>query len=231
MIDFIQKQQGKAIYLGVSDGNPAASLYKRLGFEKYQGIVMRRLLCSKQEFEGSYFGKCCGTKIRRAEWGDFPGIQALVSFPCSMYTFDFRRSIFSSKYIEPAEFLSVFPGMMKSFSRHGGFANVLVARDKEAVVGVAHVSALPGKAQRHIAELDYYVHDNFIEEAEHLVSTTIEESASLSIDRINCYCLAPDNIKRNIIEALGARQISVLPGNACINGSVIDVLVYEVKRA
>lgn len=229
MIRHLKLQRCMAVYLGVSPGTSAARLYSALGFEKYKGIVMRLLLCPEAQFEESYFGKCDDTKVRKAVWGDFPGIMGLVSSPCRMYTVDLRRSVFSSKYVEPARFLSVFPEMMRAFAKHGGFANVLVARQQENVVGLAHISKLPGKAQQHIAELDFYVHDNFIEQAELLVRTTVKESTPLCIHRMNCYCLGCDKIKRNIIEALGGIPVAALPENTLLDGKYEDVLVYQLK--
>ncbi|HET6445790.1 MAG TPA: GNAT family N-acetyltransferase [candidate division Zixibacteria bacterium] len=226
-IEHLRRQNCMAIYLGVSAGTSASSLYTALGFEKYKGIVMRLLLCPEAQFTKDWFGKCPDVKVRRATWGDFPGIQALLAFPCRMYTSDFRRNIFSSRYVEPTRFLSVFPEMMRAFARHGGFANVLVAGHNENVVGFAHISRLPGEAQRHTAELDFYLHDNFVDQTERLVRTTIEGSRDLTINRINCYCLGCDHLKRNIIDKLGGRQIAVLRDNIFVSGKYEDVLVYQ----
>lgn len=230
IIEHLKSQSCMAVYLGVAPGTQAASLYASLGFEKYQGIVMRFLMCSEKRFEKEYFGQCPDTKIRKVAWGDFPGVQGLITYPCSMYTSDFRRSIFSSKYVEPTRFLSVFPEMMRVFVRRGGFANVLVAGHKESVVGFAHVKTLARKARRHVAELDFYVHDNFIEQAELLVGTTIKESSSLAVDRVNCYCLDCDKIKRSIIEALGGVKVATLAENAVLGDKYQDILVYQLKQ-
>ena len=230
LMKHLEAQGCLAAYLGVSGNNPAINLYQKLGFEKYKGIVMRCLLCTQETFEQYYFGKHSDVSIRKAGWGDFPEIQVLASFPCNIYTFDFGRSLFSSKYVGPIRFLSVFPEMMRDFTKHGGFANVLASTASEKIVGVAHISRLPGKPQQHIAELDFYVHDNFIEQAEILVQQTIEESESLFISGINCYCLACDNDKRKVLEKLGFQQIAVLPENVCINGNYYDVLIYHLKR-
>jgi hypothetical protein len=228
VIEHLRRRSCMAAYLGVSAGTSASSLYTALGFEKYKGIVMRLLLCLEAQFTKDCFGKCPDVKVRRAAWGDFPGIQALLAFPCRMYTSDFRRSIFSSSYVEPTRFLSVFPEMMRAFARHGGFANVLVAGHNENVVGFAHISRLPGEAQRHMAELDFYVHDNFIDQTEHLVCAAVEQSKSLSIDRISCYCLGCDHLKQNVIDDVGGRQIAILPGNVFVKGKYEDVLVYQL---
>jgi GNAT superfamily N-acetyltransferase len=227
IIAHLRDQYCMAVYLGVSAGTPATYLYSSLGFKRYKGIVMRLLLCPEEEFTNIYFGKYPDVKIRRVVWGDFPGIQALATFPCRMYTCDFRRGVFSSRYIEPIRFLPVFPEMMRAFARSGGLANVLVAGGKENIVGIAHMSRLSGQAQRHIAEIDFYVHDNFVDQTEHLISTTMEESGNLSINRINCYCLGCDRLKRDIIDKLGGRQVAVLPGNIFVSGKYEDVLVYQ----
>ncbi|MCX5638673.1 MAG: GNAT family N-acetyltransferase [Planctomycetota bacterium] len=229
LIRHLKLENCMAGYLGVSPTNSTASFFSSLGFEKYKGIVMRLLLCPQAQFEQNYFGKSADTKIRRAAWGDFPGIQGLVSFPCLMYTIDLQRSIFSSKYVEPARFLSVFPEMMRAFARQGGFANVLVAQHKENVVGLAQIRKLPGQAQRHIGELDFYVHDNFVEKAESLVRATLQESTLLSVQIVNFYCLGCDRIKRDVIEALGGIHIATLPENILLYGKYEDVLVYQLK--
>jgi len=229
LINHLESAGCMAAYLGVSEENPAVNLYQKLGFKKYKGIVMRLLLNDK--FEQHYFSRKTDIKIRRTGWGDFPAILALASFPGGIYTFDFRRSIFSSRYVEPARFLSIFPEMMRDFAKYGGFANVLTSKKEENVVGIAHIRRLPGKARHHIAELDFYTRDNFIERAKTLVQQTIEESDSLFISGINCYCLACDDSKREILIGLSFRQIAVLPENVCINGNYYDVLVYHLPFA
>lgn len=227
IIEHLRNRHCMAIYLGASAGIPATYLYSSLGFKRYKGVVMRLLLCPEEEFTNTCFGKCTDVKLRRVVWGDFTGIQALAAFPCRMYTCDFKRSVFSSKYIEPIRFLPVFPEMMRTFARNGGLANVIVSGSKENVVGIAHIRRLPGSAQRHIADFDFYVHDNFVDQTEHLVRATIEESKELSIKRINCYCLGCDHLKRNIIDKLKGKQVAVLPDNVLIAGKYEDVLVYQ----
>jgi len=226
IIKYLRDRGCMAIYLGTSSPDEVVNFYKKLGFQKYKGIVMRYLLCSERDFEDCF--KTADTKIRRAVWGDFPAVCALATFPADFYTFDFKQNIFSCKYAEPGRFLSIFPEMMRAFARYGGFANVLVANHKQTVVGIAHINKLPSKTQQHVAELDFYVHDNFTDQAERLVRATLEESKDLSINKVNCYCLGCDYLKRNIIDKLGGRQIAILSGNVFINGKYEDVLVYQL---
>lgn len=230
VIEYLKQNHCIAVYLGVSKTNPAVRLYSALGFKKYKGIVMRLILNTEQEFEENYFSLIKNTKVRRIVWGDYPGAQALITYPGSMYTVDLRRSIFSSRYVEPSRFLPVFPEMMGKFAKYGGFANVLVSGHKENIVGFAQIRMLPGKAQRHIAEFDFYVHDSFIEQASQLLEITIQEAMELPTYKVNCYCLNCDKIKKNMIEALGGVHIATLPGNVCLNGIFEDVLIYEIRN-
>jgi len=228
---YLRDKGTKAVYLGINDNMKISNLYSKLGFERYKGIVWRRLFCSKDEFEKDYFGKSGYIKIRRVTWADFPGISALACFPAEMYSFDAARDILSSRYVEPEKFLPVFPKMMSDFAKWGGLANVLVAGRAENIVGLAQIRALPAQACRHIAEFDFYLHDNFIELAELLVRVTLIHSASLSLSQINFYCLACDNLKRKVITKLGAREIAVLPESVQIRGRLEDVLIYHLARS
>jgi len=229
-VEYLRQEGVQAAYLSVPRKNPAADFYKKLGFKPYHGIVMRRLLCTGSDFDWSYFRGHNLMRIRPAVWGDMPGVSALAVFPGSMYTFNLCRGLFSSKYVKPERFLSVFPDMMALFTREGGLANVLVVGNSENVVGIAHIRRAAGKAQHHIAEIDFYLHDNFIERAEHLVRITLTQSASLAVKKVYCRCLACDVIKRTIIEALGARQIGVLAANVKINRQLEDVLIYQTAE-
>jgi GNAT superfamily N-acetyltransferase len=230
VIDHAKGQGCSAIYLGVSAGSPARRFYERAGFDRYKGIVMRLLLRAEARFESEYFANRADTEIRRACWGDFPGTLGLVGFPCSMYTVDLARGIFSSKYVEPTRFLAVFPEMMEGFARYGGFANVLAAGKNGNVVGFAHMSVSPGKARRHTAELDFYVHDNYTDRAELLVRTTIADSRPLGATRVNCYCLRCDEIKRNIIEAFTGKHIATMPAGVQLGKRHEDVLIYQIRN-
>jgi len=220
------KTQGcQAIYLGVGQDGPAAGLYKKLGFERYKGIVMRKLFCSEGQFSDR-FSACKQIKIRRMSWVDYPAVSALMCEPAAIYTFDFYGGIYSARYVEPQKYLQVFPEMMKSFEKYGGFANVLLSGNDRSLAGIAHISGLSSPAQRHIAVLDFFVHDNFINQAAALVSETIHQFSCLSVQRVISYCPACDQKKQSILKSLGAKTIAVLPQYVCINNQCTDVFVY-----
>ena len=226
VIDEMKRRDCRAIYLGTADQDGVAKFYEKLGFQKHCGIVMRYLLCNNVDFDSSF--NPAETEIRRAVWGDFPDVCILATIPAGFYTFDLPRGVFSSRYVEPARFLSIFPRMMREYAKHGGFANVLVTKHNKTVVGIAGLTGLPARAQRHVAELDFFVHDNFLNQAERLVLSTLEQCRDLNVRQIVCYCLGCDPLKRSVIENLKGRNIAVLPDNVIINNKSEDVLVFQL---
>jgi GNAT superfamily N-acetyltransferase len=228
LLRHLKRTDCAAVYLGAPDGVPARSLYESLGFKPFEGIVMRNILCERGRCEENYFSNRSDTAIRGIEWGDLPGTQALACSPCTMYTFDYLRGVFSSRYVKPVRFLSIFPEMMKAHERDGGLANVLTTGPGENVVGLAHFCRGAGEAQHHIAQLDFYVHDNFLERADLLVRRTIEQSGKSSVRRLYCRCLECDEIKRSIVEALGGKRIALLRENVLLPDRCANVLVYEL---
>jgi GNAT superfamily N-acetyltransferase len=230
IVDYLKAQGGRAVYLGVSKTNPAVHLYETAGFRPYQGIVMRLLLSPAGQLQDPHASVDANTVIRRVTWGDFPGVQALSVWPCIMHTFDLPRGIFSSRYCEPTRFLPIFPDMMRTFARAGGFANVLVAGERQNVVGIARIYRLPAQAQHHMAEFDFFVHDHFVAGATALAETTIRQSRALSIEKIHCRCLSCDDVKRQVLAQVGGHPIANLPGQVLLNGRYVDVLVYQIEN-
>lgn len=229
LIDYAAAKGCAALYLGISGNGAAQRLYRSLGFQQYKGIVMRRLMRPEQQFDAQYFAKNPDVRVRKAVWGDFAPVQALLSCPCDMYTFDGRRGVFSSKYVEPTRFLSVFPEMMSKSAEYGGLINVLAAGAGENVVGYAAVCVSLTSAARHVAELDFFVHDNFVEQAERLVRTTLADGVAPNVEIVNCRCLGCDSLKQNVIEALGGRQVAALPRNVKLGDTYEDLLVYQLE--
>lgn len=228
LCDYLQAEGCHAVYLGVAPGHPAARLYARLGFQTQSGIVLRRSGSVSADFDTQYWHPEVPLKVRAVQWGDFPGVQALLAAPSSMYTYDLGRHLFSTKYVPLERFLGVFPEMMKGMARPGGVAQVLLAGPAEKVVGIAQARRLPGPA-RHVAELDFFVHDNFLDQAPLLVRETILRVKTLRVDRIRCGCLSGDPWKRAILDQLGGRPAAMLARSVCLAGEFMDTVIYELE--
>jgi GNAT superfamily N-acetyltransferase len=227
LVDDLRGRGCEVVYLGVSARNPAGRLYERLGFVSYQGIVRRLLLHPEGDWEQTCLAPCEHVEIRRADWGDFPSVQALLCYPGSMVTVDWSRGIFSSRYVPPARFLPLFPEIVKTCTQQGGLVNVLVTRRTQRITGFAYACRLPGPARGHIAQLEFYVHDHFLAQASHLVLATLLDAGSLGFPWLRCALLGSDRLKRRIVESLDGTPLATLPGSACINDQLEEVVVYE----
>jgi GNAT superfamily N-acetyltransferase len=231
LMGYLESQGTLAVYLGVKLDYPARELYKRVGFEVYQGIVMRRLLCSKDELECKYYLGCDEVKVRAIRWGDYAAISALMVHPVAMKVIDYSNGIFSSAYVSPQKFLPMFPEMMKSFRKTGGQGYVLVGDNKESIVGAAFLHKQIAQAREHIGVLDFFVHDHYTDKIDLLVEKTLVNLPLLTIKKVLCYILKSDQLKLNVIERLGGKKKSTLHADVFIEGCYEDVYIYEVKGA
>ncbi len=217
------------VYLAVREKNPARTLYEKLGFTTYNGIVMRKVLTQSDRIPVPTGTDGKKEIIRRMVWGDYPAVSALMASSASMYAFDFSRGIFSGKYVPCDRFLNVFPNMMEHFTKYGGFANVIVSPISHSIVAIAHIQRMPGPLQDHMAVLDFFVNDEFTDRTCNLVNITIEQAKSLSLETIRIYCPAADHFKRRIIEALGAKIETITRKHLKINNCFQDVFVYRLE--
>lgn len=229
LISHLKAQDVKAIYLGVQQDNPALDLYRKLGFENYNGIVMRKLLVNKDEFSKRY-SPLQAVTIRKILWCDFSEISALMCEPASIYSFDFCEQIFSAKYTETKKFLPVFPNLMNSIEKKGGYGFVLQTKECLSITGIAFIKLPSSTIQNHIAFLDFFVLDRFLDKGNELVSKTIKESGFNGNRTILCYCSEDDIHKKKILLSLGAEPYATLPDFIRINDKFQDTIIYKFTR-
>ena len=227
-IDHLLERGCLAAYLGVSYDNPARKLYRRCGFEDYHGIVMRRLFCPVREFDDRCYNQKSDLKVGCVNWGDFCGVQALLASPCSMYCFDFSAGLFSSKYDQPHLFLPVFPRIMRNIAAQKAAARVLRAGPDQNPVGIAHLLKSETPLQQHRAVLDFFMHDNFLDNAKILLQQTLQERPFPRVHKINVFIPAGDGLKRRALEDISARLVAVLPRELLLEKRYMDVCVYEI---
>ena len=219
-LDYLKSQQCLVAYLGVRQNDPAVNLYKRAGFETYAGLIMRKLITPQEQFEKSFAAS--PVTIRQLSWGDWPAVMALAATPAQMYTFDLRAQLFSTKYIEPARFLSVFPKMMQTLEQPPGFANVLISEQSRTVIGIAQLRKTADTTDGD-SELEFFIHDNFLQRAASFLEDTLRQAKT----PVTCQCLTCDHTKRIIIESLGGRLVRILPQSVSLADSTTDVVLYR----
>ena len=222
VLDYLKSQRCLAAYLGVRQNHRAVNLYKRAGFESYAGLIMRKPLAPEEKFEEYFAGS--RVTIRKLSWGDWPAVMALAATPAQMYTFDLRAQFFSTKYVQPPRFLSVFPGMMQTLEQPPAFANVLVSELTQAVVGMAQIRKTADTTDGD-SELEFFIHDNFLEHAAAFLKHTLGRLKT----PVTCQCLSCDHIKCGIMESLGGQVVRVSPQSTWLGNSPEDVVLYRLE--
>ncbi len=229
LLQHLKAQNVQVIYLGVKDNIPAVNLYKKLGFAKYSGIVMRKLFVDKKEFNKRH-SPHQQTIVRKINWKDFADVSALFCESAEIYSFDFCEQIFSTRYAETQKFLPVFPGLMNSIEQNSGRGCVLQTKECSSIVGVSFIKTPPSKMQHHIAILEFFILDGFLHRSKDLVNKTIKQSSLNGNRTILCYCLNCDIQKKHILFSLGAEPYAALPGFIRINNKLQDTVIYKLMR-
>ena len=223
LLDHLQTVNVEAVYLGVNPDNPAVHLYEKLGFVKLAGIVLRKLFVDEQTFNKRY-SPSRKTSIQPLNWHNFPEVSALLCEPADMYTIDFARRIYSTRYAQPTKFLPVFPEMMAAVEKKAAVYNVLRNDDSAAIVGIASIT-LPTHS---LAVLDFFMLDDFLENVSDLVAHTIGQYKAEHSGKVLCWCLACDTMKIEILKTLNAKPYSALPEFLSIANAPADVLIYQM---
>lgn len=227
LLEHIKKENVQAVYLGVKNNLPALNLYKKLGFMPHSGIVMRKLVVKKEEFNKRY-SPDLQTIICKISWSDFTEVSALFCEPAEVYTFDFFKQIFSIRYLEAQAFLPVFPSIMSQLSKNVGFGYVLKTKEKSSIVGTAFIKIQPSETQNRIVFLDFFILDGFLNKTETFILESIRQSKLNKNHRIFCFCPECDFQKQHILTSLGAKTYSILPEFIKIANRYHDVIIYKL---
>ena len=190
---------------------------------------MRRFFVSESEFNKRY-SPDQQLVIRKIDWQDFAQVSALFCEPAAMYCFDFCEQIFSARYGEAQTFLPVFPSLMNSLEKNGGCGSALQTKEHSSIIGAAFIKTPPSKTQSHIAVLDFFILDGFVDKGKDLVTETIKQSGLNGNRTILCYCPNCDIHKKKILLSLGAESYAALPGFIRINNKLQDTVMYKLTR-
>jgi GNAT superfamily N-acetyltransferase len=175
LLDHLQTVNVEAVYLGVSPDNPAMHLYQKIGFEKRAGIVLRKLFVDEQSFNKRYSQRNRQISIQPLKWHHFPEVSAMLCEPADMYTYDFSKGLYSTRYAEPHRFLPVLPEMMSAVEKKAAVYNVLRLDDSKSIVGIASITLSPHGQFGNASMLDFFTLDDFLENANTLIVQTIRQ--------------------------------------------------------
>jgi ribosomal protein S18 acetylase RimI-like enzyme len=223
LFDELQQYGVSDVYLGVSQGHPARNLYRRLGFSDCSGIVMQKTLCEPTAINPP----SSNLRTKDLSWGDYADVSALMCERSSMMTFDYHSGIFSSKYEPVSRFLTVFPELMGRIGRAGGCAKILKDEISGKITGIAHACFAQSVLQRHIAYLDFFANQASLTEIETLVRQVSRQVKETGDCQLQVWVSEADEVKKTVLEILGADRISVLPNTILLDQKMYNVEVFQ----
>ena len=229
LLDELRTRGTQAVYLGVKNNLPAEKLYKKLGFEYYSGIVMRKLLVSDSLLIKNF---ACDKEmcVRKVDYSDFAGIAALLCEPCKIYNFDFTENIFSSRYKPIKRFLPIFPDIMSQIEQSAGSAYCLSRRNNGTIVGCAFIKGPLITAKRNFAILEFFILDDYLDHARRMITLAVKEFQINSNIPILCYCYDCDVVKKNLLLELNSKVYSIMPCSIKIDGKYYPTTIFQMPQ-
>ena len=212
-------------YLG--NGYQGESVYLRCGFERVTGVVMRRAAPGGDDYESGCFSPGQQTSIRRAQWGDLPGVSCLLAQPLHCVVLDYPRGILSCKYAEPQSCVGNFPRIRYNVNERGGSIYMLVGQKAHRVLGFGSLTPEAGLAHRHKAVIDVGVHDNYQDKGQEILGVLLSKAEQEEIQAVRSYVAATEAKKAEWFEKAGFGRVAELRGELRVGEKAIDVMVLE----
>lgn len=226
-IKTFELEGGKCLQLGT--GSPIAHhLYKKCGFQDYNGQIMRWLADDgkRQDFDQLLFVDSGKAMIREASWGDIPKVGYLYSLPNHPWFIkDYREGIFSHPTITPIRFFSIFAQMILRVEASQGLLLMLESPSKW-VVGIASLLPVDPKNQRQVKILDYFVHPHYFHQVTELLETVIEAAKARETDVIRVNVTSNDTNKKEYAVEVGFNLEATLRNQFKVGGQHFDLEIY-----
>jgi predicted N-acetyltransferase YhbS len=214
--DFVARK-GRAMYLGTGYESPPYWIYHSFGFRSIAGTGYMRWLPGGGSDE-EYFAPG-PVEVRDTMWADWPALDALYLVPEGWYLRGFRFGQYGLVSYEGA-----YPTLVEAREK-GSVPDIKVLSKADgAVMGHAFVATQPQwKGEPYV--LDFFVHPNFEDEAERLLSSLI-----LPTDRkLQAYADTEAETRCEALEAAGFEQEALLRRQIQRGEEWLDVAVY-VRR-
>jgi len=203
------------------------SVYLHCGFEWWNGGVMRRAAVDSDNCESQFFAAGQITSIREAVWGDLPGMTCFAIQPLDCYVLDYPRELHSGKYGRLQWCVSVFPAVWYNVTERGGSMSVLIGESSHRVLGFGTLTPARGPSRGHKAVIDVATHDNYENCGPDILAFVLAKAAEREIKMVQAYVAVRDQIKLRWFQEAGLEQMVTLPGQLCVEGEMIDVIVLE----
>jgi hypothetical protein len=179
------------------------NVYQKIGFEHWNGIVMRRPLREADPSpEEEIFAPGQSVMVREAQWGDAPAFVALVLQPLGTMLLSFRRSLVSPRFVPLRRCVSNFAPLFEDCLSSGGKFLVLAGRDTPRVFGFASWVPQPGG----LAFIETATHDTYADKLPELLEQAQASAASAGQTSAFCWCHPADTAVRPALLEAGFRR-------------------------
>ena len=212
-------------YLG--SGQMQNNLYERCGFERLAGCLMRRPAPGNEIYEEDVSAPGQSTSIRRAQWGDMPGMVCFLTRPMQTRIIDYPRCLISIRYAAPLRCVSAFPTVHHQIMARGGEMLVLSTRDGGRILGLATLTPGPAPGRQHKALIDLAVLDPYHHRLDLLLEHLKTEARERHVESLQACVCTTDTAKAHALSRAGLRPVASLPGQFRLNDGIEDGLLVE----
>lgn len=217
----------RAIYLGAT--RSPHCVYLKSGFQWHNGGVMRCVTPPDDAPERDFFAPGQRTTLRNAQWGDLAAFACFAVQPIKTAVLDCSRALSSGKYATLQRCVSNFPMVHDDVCNREGVMRVLAGDAPNRVLGFGSLTPGHRPARRHIATIDFVVHDNYCADAPALLDDLLGSAPGLGIQHIEAFVAGPDLHKRELLEAAHFRPIAVLPDRLMLQDRSLPVEILEYR--
>jgi len=212
----------KVAYLG--SARTEGNVYERCGFERLAGCIMRRPALSHTLCETKFFAPDQLTEIRRAVWGDMPGLVSLLAQPLNTAVIDYSRCLLSIKFADPMRCVSAFPVVYDEVQQRGGVMLVLAACNSGRIFGMATLTPGPAPGRAHNAMIDSATHDHYHQAMDPLLDRLRQEATDRNIEILEACVAVADTAKADAFSRAGLETISQRSGRLRFRSRAVDTI-------
>lgn len=206
------------------------SVYEDCDFVRIAGVFMRRTKPGAANLESSLFSGHQKTSVRAANWGDIPGVAALVAHPLETFLMDYPRGLVSSKYLAPERGLTQFSAVWYGSRRAGGDMHVLTGATAHRILGFGSFTPGLGAVKNFLAHVDFLCHDAYRDQAPLLLQSLIRAGkANTFLRELRLITAVSDEWKRQCASDCGFGEAMEIPEQLHFNTQEIALVAQKFR--
>ncbi len=228
--DHALEQGVGAIHLGTTRQGGAWRVYERVGYKWLHdsGGVMRHVPAGSDAFDDTYFRAGQPVSIRPTQWGDLPGVSALLAVPYDALAGDYTRGIFSPKYTFHPRCVSAFTTIHYGVEATGGQCLSLIGESAHQVLGLASITPLDTAYRKHVGALEIMTHDHYTQHGPVLLRAALDAAKDAGVRRAIAHVPALDTLKAQWLTEAGAETVGRLKAHMMLGEKEVDFEIFEL---